>query len=86
MARTLSGGEKQMLAMAGFNVRPRLCMFDEPSTDWHETCAEVFRIANSANELVLLGANVQHTLEWPIAPMLENVHGPGRFRCRTATK
>lgn len=32
LARTLSGGERQMLAMArGLMSRPRLCMFDEPS-------------------------------------------------------
>lgn len=32
LARTLSGGERQMLAIArGLMSRPRLCMFDEPS-------------------------------------------------------
>ena len=32
LARTLSGGEQQMLAMGrGLMSRPRLCMFDEPS-------------------------------------------------------
>ncbi len=32
LARTLSGGERQMLAMArGLMSKPKLCMFDEPS-------------------------------------------------------
>ena len=69
LARTLSGGEKQMLAMGrGLMSRPRLCMFDEPSYGLApKLVLEVFRIVNSLREqgitVLLVEQNVRHTLE-----------------------
>ena len=69
MARTLSGGEQQMLAMGrGLMSRPRLCMFDEPSSGLApKLVLEVFRIIRSLHEqgitVLLIEQNVRHTLE-----------------------
>jgi branched-chain amino acid transport system ATP-binding protein len=69
MARTLSGGEKQMLAMGrGLMSRPRLCMFDEPSYGLAPIIVmEVFRIIKTLQEkgitVLLIEQNVKRTLE-----------------------
>jgi branched-chain amino acid transport system ATP-binding protein len=69
LGRTLSGGEKQMLAMGrGLMSRPALCMFDEPSYGLApKMVLEVFRIINSLREqgiaVLLVEQNVRHTLE-----------------------
>ena len=69
LARTLSGGEQQMLAMGrGLMSRPRLCMFDEPSSGLApKLVLEVFRIIRSLHEqgitILLIEQNVRHTLE-----------------------
>lgn len=69
LARTLSGGEQQMLAMGrGLMSRPRLCMFDEPSFGLAPRLVlEVFQIVQSLREqgitVLLIEQNVQHTLE-----------------------
>ncbi|KPJ88048.1 MAG: hypothetical protein AMS17_06780 [Spirochaetes bacterium DG_61] len=68
-ARTLSGGEQQMLAMGrGLMSRPRLCMFDEPSSGLAPRLVlEVFQIIKSLREqgitVLLIEQNVRHTLE-----------------------
>ena len=69
LARTLSGGEQQMLAMGrGLMSRPRLCMFDEPSYGLAPRLVlEVFQVINSLREqgitILLVEQNVRHTLE-----------------------
>jgi branched-chain amino acid transport system ATP-binding protein len=69
LARTLSGGEQQMLAMGrGLMSKPRLCMFDEPSYGLAPTLVlEVFRIIKSMREqgitVFLIEQNVRNTLE-----------------------
>jgi len=69
LARTLSGGEQQMLAMGrGLMARPRLCMFDEPSSGLAPTLLlEVFRVIKSLREqgttILLVEQNVQRALE-----------------------
>ena len=69
LARTLSGGEQQMLAMGrGLMLRPRLCMFDEPSYGLAPTLLlEVFQVIKSLREqgitILLIEQNVRHTLE-----------------------
>ena len=69
LARTLSGGEQQMLAMGrGLMSRPRLCMFDEPSYGLApRLLLEVFQIIKSLREqgitVLLIEQNVRHTLE-----------------------
>jgi branched-chain amino acid transport system ATP-binding protein len=69
LARTLSGGEQQMLAMGrGLMSRPRLCMFDEPSYGLAPRLVlEVFQIIKSLREqeitILLIEQNVRHTLE-----------------------
>ncbi len=69
MARTLSGGEHQMLAMGrGLMSRPRLCILDEPSYGLApKYVEEVFRIIKSLNEqgitIFLIEQNVKHSLE-----------------------
>ncbi len=69
LARTLSGGEQQMLAMGrGLMSRPRLCMFDEPSYGLAPLLVlEVFRVIKSLREqgitILLIEQNVRHTLE-----------------------
>jgi len=69
LARTLSGGEKQMLAMGrGLMSKPKMCMFDEPSYGLApKLVLEVFRIVKSLREegitVLLVEQNVRHTLE-----------------------
>jgi len=69
LARTLSGGEKQMLAMGrGLMSRPRLCLFDEPSYGLAPILVlELFRVVKSLREeglsVLLIEQNVYHALE-----------------------
>jgi branched-chain amino acid transport system ATP-binding protein len=69
LARTLSGGERQMLAMGrGLMSRPRLCLLDEPSYGLAPLMvAEIFRIIrelrNQGITVLLVEQNVRHTLE-----------------------
>jgi len=69
LARTLSGGEQQMVAMGrGLMSRPRLCMFDEPSSGLAPRLVlEVFQVIKSLREqgitVLLVEQNVRHTLE-----------------------
>jgi len=69
LARTLSGGEQQMLAMGrGLMSRPKLCMFDEPSYGLApRVLVEVFQIIKSLREqgitILLVEQNVPRTLE-----------------------
>jgi branched-chain amino acid transport system ATP-binding protein len=69
LARTLSGGEQQMLAMGrGLMSRPRVCMIDEPSYGLAPILvAEAFRAIKSLPEqgitVLLIEQNVRHTLE-----------------------
>jgi len=69
LARTLSGGEQQMLAMGrGLMTRPRLCMFDEPSYGLApRLLLEVFQVIKSLRErgitILLIEQNVRNTLE-----------------------
>ena len=69
LARTLSGGEQQMLAMGrGLMLRPRLCMFDEPSYGLApRLLLEVFQVIKSLREqgitILLIEQNVRNTLE-----------------------
>jgi branched-chain amino acid transport system ATP-binding protein len=69
LARTLSGGERQMLAMGrGLMSRPRLCLFDEPSYGLAPLMvAEVFRVLKELREqgitILLIEQNVRRTLE-----------------------
>ena len=69
LARTLSGGEQQMLAMGrGLMSKPRLCMFDEPSYGLAPILlVEVFRVIKSLREqgitILLIEQNVPRTLE-----------------------
>jgi len=69
LARTLSGGEQQMLAMGrGLMLRPKLCMFDEPSYGLApRLVVEVFGVIKSLREqgitVLLIEQNVRHALE-----------------------
>ena len=69
LARTLSGGEQQMLAMGrGLMSRPRLCMFDELSYGLAPILVtEVFKIIETLREqgiaILLVEQNVRHALE-----------------------
>ena len=69
LAGTLSGGEQQMVAMGrGLMSRPRLCVFDEPSSGLAPRLVlEVFRVIKSLREqgltILLIEQNVRHTLE-----------------------
>jgi branched-chain amino acid transport system ATP-binding protein len=69
LARTLSGGERQMLAMGrGLMSMPKLCVFDEPSYGLAPLFVkEVFQIIKSLREqgitVLLIEQNVRHTLE-----------------------
>ena len=69
LARTLSGGEQQMLAMGrGLMSRPKLCLFDELSYGLApKLLLEVFRVIKSLREqgisILLIEQNVRHTLE-----------------------
>ncbi len=69
LARTLSGGEQQMLAMGrGLMPKPKLCMFDEPSFGLAPMLVlEVFQVIQSLREqgitILLIEQNVRRTLE-----------------------
>ena len=69
LARTLSGGEQQMVAMGrGLMSRPSLCMFDEPSSGLAPMLVlEVFQVIKFLHEqgitVLLVEQNVRHTLE-----------------------
>jgi branched-chain amino acid transport system ATP-binding protein len=69
LARTLSGGERQMLAIGrGLMSRPRLCLLDEPSYGLAPLLvAEIFRIVQGLRDqgitVLLIEQNVRHTLE-----------------------
>jgi branched-chain amino acid transport system ATP-binding protein len=69
LARTLSGGEQQMLAMGrGLMSRPKIYMLDEPSYGLApKFVIEVFRIIKSLREqgitVLLIEQNVRNTLE-----------------------
>jgi branched-chain amino acid transport system ATP-binding protein len=69
LARTLSGGERQMLAMGrGLMSRPRLCLLDEPSYGLAPLLvAEIFRIIQGLRDqgitILLIEQNVRRALE-----------------------
>lgn len=69
LARTLSGGEQQMLAMGrGLMSRPKLCMFDEPSYGLAPRLVlDVFQVIKSLREqgltILLVEQNVRRSLE-----------------------
>jgi branched-chain amino acid transport system ATP-binding protein len=69
LARTLSGGEQQMLAMGrGLMSRPKLCIIDEPSNGLAPILVqEVFQIIKSLRDqgitILLIEQNVRQTLE-----------------------
>jgi branched-chain amino acid transport system ATP-binding protein len=69
LARTLSGGERQMLAMGrSLMSRPKLCMFDEPSYGLAPLMVkELFKIIAKLNEqgitILLVEQNIRHALE-----------------------
>ncbi len=69
LARTLSGGEQQMLAMGrGLMSRPKLCIIDEPSNGLAPRLVlEVFDIVKSLREqgitILLIEQNVLQTLQ-----------------------
>ena len=68
LARTLSGGEQQMLAMGrGLMSRPKMCIIDEPSNGLApKVVTEVFEILKSMREkgmtILLVEQNVRQTL------------------------
>ena len=69
LARTLSGGERQMLAIArGLMAKPKLCMLDEPSYGLAPLMvSEIFRIIKELRDegitVLLVEQNVRNTLE-----------------------
>jgi branched-chain amino acid transport system ATP-binding protein len=69
MARTLSGGERQLLAIGRCLMsRPRLCLFDEPSYGLAPMLmAEIFRIIQELRDqgiaILLIEQNVRQSLE-----------------------
>jgi branched-chain amino acid transport system ATP-binding protein len=69
LARTLSGGEQQMLAMGrGLMSRPRLCIIDEPSNGLAPLFVqEIFDIIQGLRKqgiaILLIEQNVRKTLE-----------------------
>jgi branched-chain amino acid transport system ATP-binding protein len=69
LARTLSGGERQMLAIGrGLMSKPKLCLFDEPSYGLAPLLvAEIFRVIqglrDQGNTVFLIEQNVRRSLE-----------------------
>lgn len=69
LARTLSGGQQQMLAIGrGLMLKPGLCIIDEPSSGLAPLVVdEIFRIISELRgqgiAVFLVEQNVQHTLE-----------------------
>jgi branched-chain amino acid transport system ATP-binding protein len=69
LARTLSGGEHQMLAIGrALMSKPQLCLFDEPSYGLAPLLvAEMFRIIQKLRDqgitILLIEQNVRHSLE-----------------------
>jgi branched-chain amino acid transport system ATP-binding protein len=69
LARTLSGGEQQMVAMGrGLMSKPRLCIIDEPSSGLAPIVVdEIFRIIQGLRDrdiaVFLIEQNVQQALE-----------------------
>jgi len=69
LARTLSGGEQQMVAMGrGLMSRPRLCIIDEPSSGLAPLMVtEIFRIIQGLRDqgiaIFLIEQNVRQALE-----------------------
>lgn len=69
LASTLSGGERQMLAIArGLMSDPKLCMFDEPSFGLApKLVADLFNVIESLKKhgitILLVEQNVRHALE-----------------------
>jgi branched-chain amino acid transport system ATP-binding protein len=69
LARTLSGGERQMLAIGrGLMSKPKLCMLDEPSYGLApKLVAEIFRVVKELRDrgitIFLVEQNVRSTLE-----------------------
>jgi branched-chain amino acid transport system ATP-binding protein len=69
LARTLSGGEQQMLAMGrGLMSRPKLCLIDEPSYGLAPILvSEVFQVIKSLRDegigILLVEQNVRRSLE-----------------------
>jgi branched-chain amino acid transport system ATP-binding protein len=89
LARTLSGGERQMLAIGrGLMSRPRLCALDEPSYGLAPLLVkEIFNVIKTLRDqgmsILLVEQNVQQTLEISDrAYVLENgrivTEGPSR--------
>jgi len=68
LARTLSGGEQQMVAVArGLMSRPRLCLFDEPCLGLSPlNLREIFRVIRELREMgtttLVVEQNVKQTL------------------------
>jgi branched-chain amino acid transport system ATP-binding protein len=69
VAKTLSGGEKQMVAIGrGLMSRPKLCMFDEPSYGLApKAVQEIFKVIKRLPEqgitVLLIEQNVKQALE-----------------------
>jgi branched-chain amino acid transport system ATP-binding protein len=69
LAKTLSGGERQMLAMGrSYMARPKLCMFDEPSYGLAPIMVkELFKFVKILNDrgitILLVEQNTRHALE-----------------------
>ena len=69
LARTLSGGERQMLAIGrGLMSKPKLCLLDEPSYGLApKLVSEIFRIIKELRDqgitVLLIEQNVRHSLE-----------------------
>jgi branched-chain amino acid transport system ATP-binding protein len=88
LARTLSGGEQQMVAIGrGLMSQPKLCMFDEPCLGLSPmNLREIFRVIKELREMgttiLVVEQNVQQTLGCADrAYVLENgrivMEGPG---------
>lgn len=93
LARTLSGGEQQMLAMGrGLMSRPKMVMIDEPSNGLAPlVVAEVFEILKSLHKegitILLVEQNVRQTLAAADrAYVVENGHLALEGECRMLVK